>query len=548
MLLRALDLVTQTLLIGSVLFRCLLAERLAHHLLPGDAFALQHIAGRYVRLTAIVNCLIAPLGPGLTLAVLIDTTGLAFVEAASAQFIAAALVTFAASVLILWLGWRSNNPNRHGFSLRDSAQLLAALSILAAAVIGSHAVARLEDRPMLMAATAAHALGAALWIGGLPVFLATLRGPLSETARIMVGRRYSLLAGCGVLLIVTGSAGFFTGYINAPDAIYGTAYGAMAATKGTLFVLLLCLGAGNFLVLHGAVRLPEFGTLIVRRFVEAEIILGLAALATAASLTSVPPAIDLDKDRVPLEMIIERMTPLWPRLSSPAHSDLAIPALQAQLDQEWAVNQQRANRTQAFTPGQGVLPPRNAFDIAWSEYNHHWAGIIVMLIGIAAFADATGRIPFARHWPLLFLLLAVFLFLRSDPEVWPLGDIGLLASLTDPEVVQHRIFVVLTTLFALAEWGARLGHLRAGRAQLILPASMVAGGVLLLTHSHAITNITEQLLIELSHLAIAVLSVTAGAARWVELRLPGRGGQIAARIWPMCFILIGAFLLFYRES
>ena len=54
----------------------------------------------------------------------------------------------------------------------------------------------------------------------------------------------------------------------------------------------------------------------------------------------------------------------------------------------------------------------------------------------------------ARHWPLLFLGLAVFLFLRSDPEVWPLGEIGFFASFRDVEVLQHRVFVVLIAAFA----------------------------------------------------------------------------------------------------
>ena len=58
----------------------------------------------------------------------------------------------------------------------------------------------------------------------------------------------------------------------------------------------------------------------------------------------------------------------------------------------------------------------------------------------------------ARHWPLLFLGLALFLFLRSDPEVWPLGDIGFFESLRDVEVLQHSMFVVLIVVFAVFEW------------------------------------------------------------------------------------------------
>ena len=129
----------------------------------------------------------------------------------------------------------------------------------------------------------------------------------------------------------------------------------------------------------------------------------MAVLAIAGSLTSVPPAKDLVDDRVTWHEVVERFTPGTPRLTSPSHEDLAIPALQAQLDAEWQAAQQRAaERPQAFTPGEGLLPPRNAQDIAWSEYNHTWSGIVVLLVGLAALLDASRKVPFSRHWPLLF--------------------------------------------------------------------------------------------------------------------------------------------------
>ena len=90
----------------------------------------------------------------------------------------------------------------------------------------------------------------------------------------------------------------------------------------------------------------------------------------------------------------------------------------------------------------------------------------------------------------------------------------------------------------------------------------IGGGALLLTHSHAISNVKDQLLIELTHTPLALTAIVAGWARWLELRLPsgrlalaGGGtvlGQSAARIaawvWPVCFVLIGLMLLSYREA
>jgi putative copper resistance protein D len=221
--------------------------------------------------------------------------------------------------------------------------------------------------------------------------------------------------------------------------------------------------------------------------------------------------------------------------------------LQARLDDEWRAGQASA-RVRAFAPGSGALPPRNASDIAWSEYNHHWAGLLVALMGLAALAQRSGRAPWAKHWPLLFLLLAAFLFLRADPEVWPIGEIGLLESLKDPEVVQHRVFVAIIIGFAFFEWGVRTGRIASRRMVLVFPLLVALGGTLLLTHSHALGNVKSELLVEFTHLPIAVLGITAGWARWLEVEPPGQDGLWAGRLWPACFVLIGLLLLGYREA
>jgi len=83
---------------------------------------------------------------------------------------------------------------------------------------------------------------------------------------------------------------------------------------------------------------------------------------------------------------------------------------------------------------------------------------------------------------------------------------------------------------------------------LVFPFVCAAGGALLLTHSHALANVKEEQLAELSHIGIAILGITAGAARWLELRLPPTDRWLPGRIWPMCLLLVGLLLLLYRES
>jgi copper resistance protein D len=287
----------------------------------------------------------------------------------------------------------------------------------------------------------------------------------------------------------------------------------------------------------------------LKRFAEVEVGIGVAIFFAAASLTSVPPAVDLMQDRVTWPEIIERNTPQWPRFASPDHDVLALPALQAKLDTEAAHH--NAAPQIAFVPGSGDLPPRNAADIAWSEYNHHWSGLFVLAIGLLSLLNQAG-LRRARHWPLIFLGLAAFLFLRSDPEVWPLGTIGFFESFRDVEVLQHRVFVVLIAAFAIFEWRVRTGREAHANAAVVFPLLCTGGGILLLTHSHAIANVKDQLLIELTHTPLALAGIVAGCARWLELRLDPTRNRIASRIaawlWPSCFILVGLMLLSYREA
>jgi len=270
---------------------------------------------------------------------------------------------------------------------------------------------------------------------------------------------------------------------------------------------------------------------------EAEIGIGITAILAAASLTSQPPAADLKFDRVTAGEIYHRMKPVWPRLSSPKLTEVTPSALQAI---------KRAAR--ASLPLPSIHVPNAPADIAWSEYNHHWAGIFVLLVGLLAAAAQTRRVPGTRYWPLLFIGLAAFIFLRADPEGWPLGPDSLWESIQDGGVLQHKAFALLLVIFAIFELRVQLGKTRQPAAAHVFPAICALGGALLLTHSHVLDNIKEQLLVELTHTPIAVAAVFAGWSRWLQVRLPRSESMFASRIWPVCFVAIGAMLLNYRET
>jgi putative copper resistance protein D len=541
-LLHGLVIVSQSMALGGALFLLLVAR-------PYGGLLGADIARRVARLagySALALVAVEVVNVTLQAAVLSSTIGLSLGNVLSANFAVAGMLKTAAALLLTGLLLRPRPQYSPGWAL-----LAAGFVELAAATLTTHAEARLSDNALLLCVEFLHQLGAAIWIGGIPCFVMVLARLRDGAAFRLVGGRFSRMSmvGVGCILLSGVTMSFF--YIGSWQALYGTAYGVMVGAKIAMFLMLLALGAGNFMVTEALRRDPSTPVLRMRRFAEVEIGIGFTLFFTAASLTSVPPGIDLTQDRASWHEIVARdFSPELPRLRSPDHDLLGIPALQKQLDQQAAARAQEPRA--AFVEGSGDLPPRNAADIAWSEYNHNWSGLFVLAIGVLALLNQAmsghAGARWARHWPLVFLGLAVFLLIRSDPEVWPLGQIGLIESLRDVEVVQHRMFAMLPIAFGLFEWSVRTGRLRAPWAAYVFPMVCAGGGALLFTHSHAIANVKDALLIEWTHTPLALAAMVAGWSRWVELRLPGRIGQACAWVWPVCFLVIGALLLFYREA
>ena len=526
----------QCLTLGGIIFLAFVAT-------PLDRGAAEdsRLAPRTVQLTRMfawallitVSLLLA-----MQVSILAGTAEISLGEALGGDFAVAQMVRIVGACLMLMMMYRRG----------QNVPLLLALALvdLAAGVATSHAMARVDDRTLLIVITAMHHAGAAVWIGGLPCFLSAMtRLPIGAT-RSAVGARYSLLSMISVAAITFSGIGMLIHYVGSVDAMYGTAYGMMLGTKITLFFGLLCLGYGNFRVVRSLAGHPGGSVMRLRRFAEVELGVGITIFFVAASMTSLPPAIDLTRDRVNLTEIGQRLTPRLPSLISPSRASLAFYQEAKTIDQEKA--EHKPLTLQAYVPGAGVPLPRNAQDIAWSEYNHHWAGMIVLIMGILVLLEKSGRAPWARHWPLLLIVLAGFLFLRSEAEGWPTGKLTLAESLRDPEFIQHKTFMVLMTGFAAFEWSVRNRVLRNDWAKYVFPLICALGGMMLLTHSHSIANVKELLLQEMTHMPLAVFAIWSGWTRWLELRLDGRASVVAGWMWPVFFSLTALTLLFYRET
>ena len=530
-LLRGVSLTLQSLIVGGVVFLLLVLRSSGRESADIEdsclgwtrRFALALIATQTSYLAANVFILMQSAGIGLS-----DIIG--------ANFVLAGALGLGACFTIVALSSAGRARSHRGF-------LLPAAAIIAASVLTSHAMARLEHRLPLIFVTALHQLATAAWLGALPFLLMAIRRASCPEFVRQLCARFSRLALTSVAILASAGLVLSFSYVGSLSATYGTSYGAMVVTKAILFGLLLFLGALNFqLVRHG-----EASSILasLKRFGEAEIGIGVTVILAAASLTSLPPAIDLTQDRVSGPEIYARITPRPPRLSSPAKKDLPEDVYAAQK----RAFEMGSLSTESFVPGQSGTRLNTPAEKAWSEYNHHWAGIMVLAVGFLALLAQAGKISWARNWPLLFLGLSIFLFLRSDPEVWPLGPNGFWVTLADPEVLLHRIFAALVVALAAFEWRVQTGRAASANMRLVFPMLIAVSGALLLTHSHSLGNIKEEVLAELSHIPLAILAVIAGWSRWLELRLPVENRTRAwfTRLWPVCISLIGILLLNYRE-
>jgi putative copper resistance protein D len=399
-----------------------------------------------------------------------------------------------------------------------------ALAMSASSAGLSHAAARVDDRGLLLAVDALHQLAAAVWVGGLAHFVAHVAWARGEDDphRRTVAPRFSTLALAAMTTIVGTGVALTVLYVGDVPGMVGTAYGVMILSKLALLAVALGLAAVNFrLVRRAAGAEPPVR---LTRFVEVELGLGITILFAAASLTAMPPATDVRADRATPAEVAARFTPSTPRLTSPPIADLV-----------------RSADPLMAPPGE-----RQEIERAWSEYNHHWAGFFVLAMGLLAVLERAG-VRIARHWPLVFLGLAAFLFVRNDPRAWPLGPAGFWESMVLPDVLQHRAFVVLIVAFGIFEWMVRVGRLPARPWALVFPLLCAVGGGMLLTHSHAMFNLKEEFLTEVTHAPLGIIGACAGWARWVEVRLP-EAGDTPAWLWRACFIAVGVLLVVYREG
>lgn len=397
---------------------------------------------------------------------------------------------------------------------RRGARAAAALGALGIAIGGaftSHAAGWLGERAPLFALDAVHRAAAYAWLGGvahLVLFGAARPNPVELKA--VLPRAARLFAGCVGTLVAVGLA-LAVPYVGEPDALLGSSYGLLLLAKLFLLGCLLGVAALNHRSVSRITRGEGAADLSLWRFAELELGLGLAALFVAATLASTPPGVDVRGQLATAAEVGHVFAEGWRNLAALGWHGIDLRVV-------------------------GV-----------SIFNHRFSGLLLTAMALLAIAERAGLARWARNWPLLLLVLGGFVMVHSERQAWPFGRIGFVESFTDPEIVQHRLAGALVIGFAFFEWAVRTGRLAPARAGLIFPAVSLLGGGLLIVHSHAGIGLKDELLLQLTHLPIAILGIVAGASRWLELRLPTREGRWIGWLWPPALLAVGLILLGYWE-
>ncbi len=198
----------------------------------------------------------------------------------------------------------------------------------------------------------------------------------------------------------------------------------------------------------------------------------------------------------------------------------------------------------------------------YSEFNHHIAGVFILLIGLSELREALAVALLARArflLPVGMLGAGTFLMIWSDHEAWPIGSLTFVQTFFsgDWEILQHKVYAILSLAVGTIELLKRMGRLGHAIWKVPLPIFAVIGGLMLFLHSHGAHPAAHK--IALHHTVMGGMAITAGSSKlvsgWTMQRasttkesdlsnLAGRSWGIA---WAGFILLIGIQLLAYSE-
>jgi hypothetical protein len=191
--------------------------------------------------------------------------------------------------------------------------------------------------------------------------------------------------------------------------------------------------------------------------------------------------------------------------------------------------------------------------IAYSEFNHHLTGMLVVIIGLSELRHALAM-PFWA-WtrfllPGALLTAGSFLLVWSDHNAWPIGSLSFVQSFfgSDSEIFQHKSYGVLSLAIGIVELFRRVGWIGHTVWAALLPLFAIIGGLMLFGHSHG--GHPSAYKIAMDHATMGAMAVTAGSSKLLAdwLRSPSNTRSSKWELpWAGLILFIGLQLLMYSE-
>jgi len=401
----------------------------------------------------------------------------------------------------------------------------------------SHAAAQPHEQIAVLTSQILHITAAALWVGVLIHLLAARRLIESADSRDRVGliseivRRFSPVALTVTTLLAVSGIYMLCRFLGDFGGIFASAYGLTLIIKLSFLAPAIYAGALNYRRIRpqlAAASAPNPTTPappVLKRFgslLELEVTSGILVLVVAGILASVSPPGPAGYYRLTAE---QQHMVLVPRIPSAS-----------------IVNPEKFYGAEV----------RDLDDFHYSEFTHHWSGVMVGLLGLAWFLQTRGG-NFGKWagygWPFLLVPFAAFVAVASDPEVWFLHKIPFSQALADPQLSEHQLGAGIILLLVWLGWRDKRTSQARRPLGYALPVIFILGGAMLLGHAHSTLTVTDEVtnLINVQHAIFGAFILTAGVIRWFQLR-----GLLSARLanflWPCCIIGLGIYMaFFYRE-
>jgi len=191
--------------------------------------------------------------------------------------------------------------------------------------------------------------------------------------------------------------------------------------------------------------------------------------------------------------------------------------------------------------------------IAYSEFNHHLSGMLVLIIGLSELRQALAISFWA--WtrfllPVALLTAGAFLLVWSDHDAWPIGTLSFTRTFfgSDSEIIQHKSYGLLSLTVGIIELLRRCGQNGHAVWAMPLPLFAIIGGLMLLGHSHGVHPSAHK--IAMGHALMGSMAMTAGSSKLLSdwFRSPSHAGSSKLELlWVGLILLIGMQLVIYSE-